>query len=504
MELKKGETIMTDAALHLPAAFLHEAFSKRSGVPLDHFELYYRGKRLEGEAVLSSYGVEKGSTLEVKMRGRGGADARRGREGDMPGGKSGRGSGDGGDSGSGIGGSGIGGVRGRGGVEAEDVAAGDSGFSGGGTGSGGSSGGDAYGGRLGSELDGSGGMHNSHNPERKGGTPSAVYVNEKWPQNGAKASEEAKAADVKVQVRGAGVTQSQAVAGTGQGAGGAAATGSIASDQVLMVQADNERLRAEISEITSHQIQAHAQANAGSAAVLSVRAPAPADGILMSKEVKAAEEAKVTEEANVEEATKAQMAANTAEAAEAAEATRVAKVAEEEAAEAAEAARVAKVTEEEAAEAAEAARAAKVAEKEAAAKAMEAKAAEAKAAKDVTVATKVTAFSAEAQAGQGGHWQESIAGAAGSGVGAPLQAPDARTSCVPHALESLSTAHCDCSPLPAARTFSTLRMLYTQCTAILSLGRCRRDGYRRESETSSRRRRLSNLREVREGRPRII
>ena len=72
MELKKGETIMTDAALHLPASFLHEAFSERSGVPPDHFELYFRGKRLEGEAALASWGVGKGSTIEVKMRGRGG------------------------------------------------------------------------------------------------------------------------------------------------------------------------------------------------------------------------------------------------------------------------------------------------------------------------------------------------------------------------------------------------------------------------------------------------
>ena len=72
MELKKGETIMTDAALHLPASFLREAFSERSGVPLDVFELYYRGKRLEGEAALASWGVVKGSTIEVKMRGRGG------------------------------------------------------------------------------------------------------------------------------------------------------------------------------------------------------------------------------------------------------------------------------------------------------------------------------------------------------------------------------------------------------------------------------------------------
>eukprot|EP00964_Phaeocystis_antarctica_P020440 scaffold11302_cov57-Phaeocystis_antarctica.AAC.4 len=63
---------MIDASLHLAAACLHEAFSNRSGVPLDHFELYYRGKRLEGEAALASWGVEKDATIEVKMRGRGG------------------------------------------------------------------------------------------------------------------------------------------------------------------------------------------------------------------------------------------------------------------------------------------------------------------------------------------------------------------------------------------------------------------------------------------------
>ena len=72
MELKKGETIMIDTALHLSAAFLQEAFSDRSGFPPDYFELYYGGKRLEGEAALSSWGIEKDSTIEVKMRGRGG------------------------------------------------------------------------------------------------------------------------------------------------------------------------------------------------------------------------------------------------------------------------------------------------------------------------------------------------------------------------------------------------------------------------------------------------
>ena len=75
---------MIDVALYLPAAYLHEAFSNRSGLPPDRFELYYRGRRLENEAAISSCGIEKDSTIEVKMRGRGGtrdvlpAPARRG------------------------------------------------------------------------------------------------------------------------------------------------------------------------------------------------------------------------------------------------------------------------------------------------------------------------------------------------------------------------------------------------------------------------------------------
>jgi hypothetical protein len=80
VELKKGETILTDASLHLPAACLRKAFSERSGVPADHFELYYRGKRLEGEAALRSWGVEKDATIEVKMRGRGGMNTAGGKQ----------------------------------------------------------------------------------------------------------------------------------------------------------------------------------------------------------------------------------------------------------------------------------------------------------------------------------------------------------------------------------------------------------------------------------------
>ena len=80
MELKKGKTILTDASLHLRAACLRKAFSDRSGVPPDHFELYYRGKRLEGEAALATWGVEKDATIEVKMRGRGGMNTADGKQ----------------------------------------------------------------------------------------------------------------------------------------------------------------------------------------------------------------------------------------------------------------------------------------------------------------------------------------------------------------------------------------------------------------------------------------
>jgi len=80
VELKKGKTILTDASLHLPAACLRKAFSDRSGVPADHFELYYRGKRLEGEAALATWGVEKDATIEVKMRGRGGMNTADGKQ----------------------------------------------------------------------------------------------------------------------------------------------------------------------------------------------------------------------------------------------------------------------------------------------------------------------------------------------------------------------------------------------------------------------------------------
>ena len=103
---------MIDATLHLPAAFLHEAFSDRSGLPPHHFELYYRGKQLEGEAALSSWGIGKDSTIEVKMRGRGGAPGmspdggRLGPRKPAAGGGGGAGGAGGSDGGGGVGGAG--------------------------------------------------------------------------------------------------------------------------------------------------------------------------------------------------------------------------------------------------------------------------------------------------------------------------------------------------------------------------------------------------------------
>ena len=73
MELKKGQTIMVNVDLQMTATILHEAVSNRSGMPPEGFAIYYQSKQLEGEAALSSWGVEKDATIEVKTRGRGGA-----------------------------------------------------------------------------------------------------------------------------------------------------------------------------------------------------------------------------------------------------------------------------------------------------------------------------------------------------------------------------------------------------------------------------------------------
>ena len=72
VELKKGQTIMVDVDVQMPAAVLHEVVSNRSGMPPEGFALYYRSKQLEGEAALASWGVAKDATIEVKTRGRGG------------------------------------------------------------------------------------------------------------------------------------------------------------------------------------------------------------------------------------------------------------------------------------------------------------------------------------------------------------------------------------------------------------------------------------------------
>ena len=83
MELKKGQTIMVDVDLQMPAAILHEVVSNRSGMPPEGFALYYQSKQLEGEAALSSWGVAKDANIEVKTRGRGGAPKTRPRSNAM-------------------------------------------------------------------------------------------------------------------------------------------------------------------------------------------------------------------------------------------------------------------------------------------------------------------------------------------------------------------------------------------------------------------------------------
>ena len=76
VELNKGQTIMVEVDLQMPAATLHEVVTNRSGMPPEGFALYYQSKQLEGEAALSSWGVAKDATIEVKTRGRGGVQTR--------------------------------------------------------------------------------------------------------------------------------------------------------------------------------------------------------------------------------------------------------------------------------------------------------------------------------------------------------------------------------------------------------------------------------------------
>eukprot|EP00964_Phaeocystis_antarctica_P066705 scaffold40369_cov51-Phaeocystis_antarctica.AAC.1 len=77
---------MVDANLQQPSGALHEDVSERSGLPADTLELYHGSKRLEGEAVLASWRVEKDSLIEVKTRGRGGMHGGGGSRGGADGG----------------------------------------------------------------------------------------------------------------------------------------------------------------------------------------------------------------------------------------------------------------------------------------------------------------------------------------------------------------------------------------------------------------------------------
>eukprot|EP00964_Phaeocystis_antarctica_P041693 scaffold23854_cov54-Phaeocystis_antarctica.AAC.2 len=124
VEIQKGQTIMVDANLQQPSGALHEDVSERSGLPADTFELYHGSKRLEGEAVLASWGVEKDSLIEVKTRGPGGMHGGGGGGGGVDGG--GGVEGGGGETDScleGVGG--IGGVGGVGSGSSSDVRDGD-------------------------------------------------------------------------------------------------------------------------------------------------------------------------------------------------------------------------------------------------------------------------------------------------------------------------------------------------------------------------------------------
>eukprot|EP00964_Phaeocystis_antarctica_P049008 scaffold28375_cov63-Phaeocystis_antarctica.AAC.1 len=66
---------MMDVDLQMPAAILHEVVSNCAGMPLEGFALCYQSKQLDGEAALSSWGVERDPAIEVKSRGRGGMQA---------------------------------------------------------------------------------------------------------------------------------------------------------------------------------------------------------------------------------------------------------------------------------------------------------------------------------------------------------------------------------------------------------------------------------------------
>ena len=63
---------MVDADLEQPPADLYERISDRAALgPGCDFWVLYGGKRLEGDAALSSWGIKKGAGIQVRLRGRG-------------------------------------------------------------------------------------------------------------------------------------------------------------------------------------------------------------------------------------------------------------------------------------------------------------------------------------------------------------------------------------------------------------------------------------------------
>ena len=195
MEIKKGQTIMVGGNLQQPSGALHEDVSERSGLPADTLELYHGSKRLEGEAVLASWGVEKDSLIEVKTRGRGGMHGGGGSRGGADGGGGAGGGGVGTDSClegvggiGGVGGVGSGSSSGVGGVGSSSGIGGANsglGVAGGCVGGGG----DAEGGGAGQESTRSQDGKRPQNPEGKPPSPSKVHAEKQWLQS-AKATAE--------------------------------------------------------------------------------------------------------------------------------------------------------------------------------------------------------------------------------------------------------------------------------------------------------------------------
>ena len=207
---------MVDASLQQPSGVLEDV-SERSGLPADTFALYHGSKRLEGEAVLASWGVEKDSLIEVKTRGRGGMHGGGGGGGDVDGGGSVEGGGGrtdsclgsvgsiggvegvGSGSSSGVGGCGFGGVGSSSGVGGADSGIGIAG--GGGVGGGG----DPEGGNAGQESTRSQDGKRPQNPEGKPLSLSKVHAEKQWLQNVAQLSDFSKEMNMSVREVGANI-----------------------------------------------------------------------------------------------------------------------------------------------------------------------------------------------------------------------------------------------------------------------------------------------------------